>query len=155
MLRNYGQRVKYEHVFLAYNRRLDTLQAAVLQAKLPHLDGWNSSRRLAAARYASLLGRSVQTPTVADYAEPVYHLYIVRCPDRDALAAKLKEAGVDTGLHYPVPIHLQEAYAYLGHQPGAFPETERACREVLTLPMFPYMTDEEIGAVASAVTAAL
>ena len=155
MLRNYGQRVKYEHVFLAYNRRLDTLQAAVLGVKLPHLDGWNASRRLAAKRYASLLRDSVQTPAVADYAEPVYHLYVVRCPNRDAVAAQLKEAGIDTGLHYPVPIHLQEAYRYLGLQAGAFPEAERACHEVLTLPMFPYMTDEEIEAVAAAVKQAV
>lgn len=155
MLRNYGQRVKYEHVFLAYNRRLDTLQAAVLGVKLPHLDGWNASRRLAAKRYASLLRDSVQPPAVADYAEPVYHLYVVRCPNRDAVAAQLKEAGIDTGLHYPVPIHLQEAYRYLGLQAGAFPEAERACHEVLTLPMFPYMTDEEIEAVAAAVKQAV
>jgi dTDP-4-amino-4,6-dideoxygalactose transaminase len=153
MLRNYG--VKYEHVFLAYNRRLDTLQAAVLNVKLPHLDGWNSSRRLAAARYESLLAGAVQTPAVADYAEPVYHLYIVRCPDREAVAAKLKERDIDTGLHYPVPIHLQEAYRYLGYQPGAFPETERACGEILSLPMFPYMTDEEIVAVAEALKSVL
>ena len=155
MLRNYGQRVKYEHIFLAYNRRLDTLQAAVLNVKLPHLDGWNSSRRLAAERYAHLLRDAVQTPAVADYAEHVYHLYIVRCPDRETVAAQLKAAGVDTGLHYPVPIHLQEAYAYLGHQTGAFPEAEKACREVLSLPMFPYMTDEELEAVGAAVREAV
>jgi len=159
MLRNYGQRVKYEHVFLAYNRRLDTLQAAVLKVKLPHLDGWNSSRRLAAARYESLLefcrAGACTPPAVTADVEHVYHLYIIRCPDRDAVAAKLKEAGVDTGLHYPVPIHLQEAYAYLGHQAGDFPEAERACREVLSLPMFPFMMDEEIEAVAEALKQAL
>lgn len=155
MLRNYGQRVKYEHVFLAYNRRLDTLQAAVLNVKLPHLDGWNSSRRQTAARYESLLKGSVETPQVADYAESVYHLYVIRCPNRDQIAAHLKQAGIDTGYHYPVPIHLQEAYAYLGHQPGAFPEAERACREVLSLPMFPHMRDEEIEAVAAAVLEAV
>jgi len=155
MLRNYGQKVKYHHLFLAYNRRLDTLQAAVLTVKLGKLDEWNASRRAVAARYDELIGPPYVTPAVADYAEPVYHLYVVRCPDREATAAKLREAGVDSGLHYPVPIHLQEAYKYLGHQLGDFAEAEKACAQVLSLPMFPYMTDEELEAVGAAVREAV
>lgn len=150
MLRNYGQKVKYEHLYLAYNRRLDTLQAAVLGIKLPHLDEWNASRRATAARYDAALAGRYQTAATPDYSEPVYHLYVIRSERREELTAKLKAAGVDSGLHYPVPIHLQEAYAYLGHQQGDFPETEKACGQVLSLPMFPYMCEDEIEAVIEA-----
>jgi dTDP-4-amino-4,6-dideoxygalactose transaminase len=150
MLRNYGQKVKYHHVYLAYNRRLDTLQAAVLKVKLPRLDEWNARRRALAARYDAALAGRYPVARVPDYAEPVYHLYVIRSPERDKLAARLKAAGIDTGLHYPLPIHLQEAYGYLGHQSGDFLEAERACEEVLSLPMFPYMREEEIEAVIGA-----
>lgn len=150
MLRNYGQKVKYEHVYIAYNRRLDTLQAAVLNVKLPHLDDWNASRRATAARYDTALGDKYLVPAVPDYSKPVYHLYVIRSEHRAELASKLKAQGVDSGLHYPVAIHLQEAYAYLGHQRGDFPEAEKACDEVLSLPMFPYMTDAEVEAVIQA-----
>jgi dTDP-4-amino-4,6-dideoxygalactose transaminase len=151
MLRNYGQKVKYEHVYIAYNRRLDTLQAAVLGVKLPHLDEWNASRRATAARYDAALAGKYQVPAVPDYSEPVYHLYVIRSPRRAELAVKLKAEGVDSGLHYPVAIHLQEAYKYLGHQRGDFPEAEKACDEVLSLPMFPYMTETEVEGVVEAV----
>ncbi|MEN6403145.1 MAG: DegT/DnrJ/EryC1/StrS family aminotransferase [Armatimonadia bacterium] len=151
MLRNYGQRVKYEHLYLAYNRRLDTVQAAVLKAKLPHLDAWNESRRATAARYAEGLEGTGMVPAVANGVEHVYHIYVVRSEARDDLAGRLKDRGIATGLHYPVPIHLQTAYRYLGLKAGDFPETERACREVLSLPMFPGMRDEEIDAVIAAV----
>jgi len=154
-LRHYGQRKKYEHIFLAYNRRLDTLQAAVLNVKLPHLEQWNAARRRLAARYTELLADVVQTPVVADYAEHVFHLYVVRVPQRERVAARLKEAGIDTGQHYPIPIHLQEAYRYLGYEPGAFPEAERACQEALSLPMFPGLTEEEMENVAAALKKAL
>ncbi len=154
-LRHYGQRKKYEHIFLAYNRRLDTLQAAVLKIKLLHLDAWNAERRRLASRYTELLSDVVPTPAVADYAEHVFHLYVVRVPQRERVAARLKEAGIDTGQHYPIPIHLQEAYRYLGYGPGAFPEAERACQEVLSLPMFPGLTEEEIENVAAALKKAL
>lgn len=150
MLRNYGQKVKYEHLYLAYNRRLDTLQAAVLTAKLPHLDEWNASRRATAARYGAALAGTYQVATVPEYSEPVYHLYVIRSERRDELAARLKAAGVDSGLHYPVAIHLQEAYRYLGHQAGDFPEAEKACAEVLSLPVFPFMREDEIEAVIAA-----
>ena len=151
MLRNYGQKVKYEHIYIAYNRRLDTLQAAVMGVKLPHLDEWNASRRATAARYDAALGGTYQVPAVPDYSEPVYHLYVIRSTHRAELAAKLKARGIDTGLHYPVAIHLQKAYAYLGHQRGDFPVAEKACDEVLSLPMFPYMRDDEVEAVIEAV----
>lgn len=154
-LRHYGQRKKYEHIFLAYNRRLDTLQAAVLNVKLPHLEQWNAARRRLAARYTELLADVVQTPVVADYAEHVFHLYVVRVPQRERVAARLKEAGIDTGQHYPIPIHLQEAYRYLGYEPGAFPEAERACQEALSLPMFPGLTEEEMENVAAALKKAV
>jgi len=155
MLRNYGQEEKYHHLFLAYNRRLDTLQAAVLQVKLPELDAWNAARRQVAAWYEELLaGASVITPPTAAYAEHVYHLYVIRCADREALSAQLQAAGVGWGLHYPVPIHLQEAYAYLGLGRGSFPEAERACAGLISLPMFPRMTREEAEQVADAVRGA-
>ena len=150
MLRNYGQKVKYEHIYIAYNRRLDTLQAAVLGVKLPHLDEWNASRRAVAARSDAALGGKYQVPGVPGYSEPVYHLYVIRTQDRADLMAQLKSVGVDSGLHYPVAIHLQEAYEYLGHKPGDFPEAEKACNEVLSLPMFPFMRDEEVEAVIAA-----
>lgn len=151
MLRNYGQRVKYEHLYLAYNRRLDTVQAAVLKVKLPHLDSWNESRRTTATRYAEGLAGTGLAPVVAEGNEHVYHLYVVRSAARDEFAGRFREAGIATGLHYPVPIHLQEAYAYLGHQEGDFTEAERACQEVLSLPMFPGMRDDETEAVIAAV----
>lgn len=155
MLRNYGQKVKYHHVYVAYNRRLDTLQAAVLNVKLRQLDEWNAQRRAVAARYDAALADRYQVAHVPEYAEPVYHLYVIRVGraaglSRDELVAKLKAAGVDSGLHYPVPIHLQEAYNYLGHKRGDFPEAEKACEEVLSLPMFPYMREEEVEAVIEA-----
>lgn len=150
MLRNYGQKVKYEHIYIAYNRRLDTLQAAALGVKLPHLDEWNASRRATAARYDAALAGTYQVPAVPEYSEPVYHLYVIRTEQRAELAVKLKARGIDSGLHYPVAIHLQEAYAYLGLQRGDFPETEKACDEVLSLPIFPYMREDEVEAVIAA-----
>lgn len=150
MLRNYGQKVKYHHLFLAYNRRLDTLQAAVLGVKLKRLDAWNEARRTLAARYNAALGERWAPVTVAPCSQSVYHLYVIRCQQREAVAEGLKKQQIDSGLHYPVPIHLQEAYSYLGHQPGDFPEAEKACREVLSLPLFPGMQDDEIEAVITA-----
>lgn len=153
MLRNYGQKIKYQHLYLAYNRRLDTLQAAVLSVKLPHLDDWNARRRQVAARYDEALRGRYEVVTIAAWAEPVYHLYVVRATKREPFVARLQTAGVASGLHYPLPIHLQEAYAYLGQQRGAFPEAERACSEVVSLPIFPYMRDDEVEAVIAAVLA--
>lgn len=138
LLRNYGSTVKYHHDIRGFNRRLDTLHAAVLNVKLRHLDRWNACRRAVAAQYDDLLQDSpLITPAVADQVEPVYHLYVVRHPDRDGLQQFLREAAISTGIHYPVPIHLQPAYADLGHKEGDFPVTEKLAGEILSLPMYP------------------
>jgi dTDP-4-amino-4,6-dideoxygalactose transaminase len=156
MMRNYGQRVKYEHVYLAWNRRMDTIQAAVLRVKLPHLDAWNESRRRIASMYAELLAPSgAVLPRASAEAEHVYHLYVVQVPDRERVIAELAERGVGTGIHYPTPIHLQEAYRDLGFRRGSFPVTEAAARRVLSLPMYPELTDDDVRRVADALTDAL
>ena len=145
MLRNLGMRVKYHHEIKGFNHRLDTMQAAVLRVKLPHLDAWNEGRRRVAARYAELLaGLPVVTPYAPPYVEPVYHLYVIRIQDRKELMARLGEAGIASGLHYPIPIHLLPAYAELGYQRGDFPITEAYAEEILSLPIFAELTDEQI-----------
>ncbi|MEI7989490.1 MAG: DegT/DnrJ/EryC1/StrS family aminotransferase [Chloroflexota bacterium] len=137
MLRNHGEKEKYLHETLGYNRRLDTIQAAVLRVKLKHLDDWNKSRREHAALYNNLLiGSNVITPRVADYAEPVWHLYVIQVKNRDELRTKLSERGISTGIHYPVPIHLQTAYQSLNYKPGDFPVTEESAKQILSLPMY-------------------
>lgn len=152
MLRNYGQREKYQHVVLGYNRRLDTLQAAVLRVKLRYLDAWNGARRQHAARYNELLrGHDLVIPSEAAYAESVWHLYVVRVAQRDGLRAHLTTNGIATGIHYPVPIHLQPAYADLGYGAGDFPISERAAQEIVSLPMYAELGAEAIAGVAEAV----
>ena len=155
LLRNWGSVVKYHHEITGYNSRLDTLQAAVLRVKLRHLAGWNEARRTAAAWYGDELHGcpGLALPAVMPWcARHVWHLYVVRIvdQDRDTVARQLLEAGVQTVVHYPVPIHLQPAYAGLGHRPGAFPQAERAARSVLSLPMFPEITREQVAQVAAA-----
>jgi dTDP-4-amino-4,6-dideoxygalactose transaminase len=154
MLRNYGQSAKYHHDMLAFNRRLDSLQAAILRVKLRHLDDWNAGRRRAAAAYAErLAGLSLALPVVAPDNEPVWHLYVVRAADRDALRRHLDEAGVDTGLHYPVSIHRQPAYPeFAGLR---FPISEGIADQCLSLPLFAELTDNQIDQVARAVRSAL
>ncbi len=152
MLRNYGSREKYVHEMKGYNRRLDTLHAAVLHAKLKYLDQWNEARRAHAARYEQLLaGSGVVTPQVPSYAEPIWHLYVIRSQQRDALRKHLSNRGIATGIHYPIPIHEQEAYRELGYKPGQFPVTEREAQEVLSLPMYAELTDAQIQKVADAI----
>jgi dTDP-4-amino-4,6-dideoxygalactose transaminase len=152
MLRNYGQRAKYEHVVVGYNRRLDTLQAAVLRAKLRRLDGWNDQRRECAALYELLLsGSAVGTPGVAADSEHVWHLYVVRTDHRDALRAHLTGHGIATGVHYPVPVHLHDACAGLGYGPGDFPVSERTAGEILSLPMYPGLDAASVERVAEAI----
>lgn len=153
MLRDYGQRAKYQHVMLGYNRRLDTLQAAVLRVKLRYLDAWNEARRSHAGRYNELLAQvpHVALPGVLDGATPVYHLYVIRADRRDALRAALQEKGIATGIHYPIPIHLQEAYRDLGYPAGSFPITERYAGQVLSLPMYAELPSAAIGAVAACI----
>jgi dTDP-4-amino-4,6-dideoxygalactose transaminase len=151
VLRDYGQRGKYDHVVKGYNRRLDTVQAALLRPKLRHLDEWNERRRQHAAAYTELLAGTVETPQARDHVEAVWHLYIIRTEHRDALRAALAERGIQTGIHYPVPIHLQEAYADLQHGPGSFPVTELRAARGLSLPLYPELEPTMIEHVAQAV----
>ena len=142
LLRNHGRRSKYLHEVKGYGERLDTLQAAVLAAKLPHLPAWTAARRRLAARYDALLADlPVERPVVAPAAEPVWHLYVLRCGQRDALLEHLNRAGIGAGVHYPVPLHLQPAYADLGYAPGALPVTETVAATCLSLPIYPEMTE--------------
>lgn len=156
-LRNYGSEVKYAHPELGFNSRLDTLQAIVLNAKLRHLARWNAARRAAARRYDELLAGEprVIRPAVLAGNEPVWHLYVVRVPGRDAVLRSLHAAGIGAGVHYPVPIHLQGAFRHLGHRRGEFPAAEAAADEVLSLPLFAEITPEQQGGVVAALTAAL
>lgn len=147
LLRNYGSSQKYFHELRGFNSRLDTLQAAVLTAKLPHLDTWNSQRRTAALRYTSLLAGvgDIVTPSVTEGTEHVFHLYVIRSRRRNALADFLRHRGVTTIIHYPVPIHKQQAYRSMGlWRDGDFPLTERLCDEILSLPIYPGITTEQI-----------
>src|SRR5690606_6216895 len=152
LLRNIGQKVKYYHEVKGFNNRLDTMQAAVLRVKLPHLDGWNAERRHAAATYADMLdGLPLVTPTTAGYAEHIFHLYVVRVSDRESLMEYLKERGIASGLHYPIPIHLQPAYAELGYGRGDFPVTEAYAETIVSLPIFPELDDDKVAYVAGAI----
>jgi dTDP-4-amino-4,6-dideoxygalactose transaminase len=152
MMRNYGQRRKYEHAFMAWNRRLDSLQAAVLRVKLRHLDAWNQARRRVAGLYDELLAASgLGLPQTAGYAEHVYHLYVVQSPDREGLRRHLEARGIQAGIHYPVPIHLQEAYRDAGRGPGSFPVSEAQAQRVLSLPMYPELTEDQVRRVAESV----
>ena len=155
VLRDLGQSRKYEHVVIGGNERLDTLQAAVLRVKLRRLDAWNALRRQHAATYAGLLDGAVLGPSVADWADPVWHLYVVRTPARDRVRDALAEASIASGMHYPVPLHLQPALASLGHKPGDFPATEAWAESALSLPMFPELEQAELERIASAVQAAV
>ncbi|MBJ7545193.1 DegT/DnrJ/EryC1/StrS family aminotransferase [Rhodomicrobium udaipurense] len=140
VLRNYGSRVKYQNEVQGVNSRLDPIQAAVLRAKLPHLDAWTDRRRAIAATYAEGLRDSgLILPHVPDWADPVWHLYVVRSPDRAGLQKRLAEAGVGTLIHYPVPPHMQAAYAELGLAPDALPMARQLAEEVLSLPMGPQL----------------
>jgi dTDP-3-amino-3,4,6-trideoxy-alpha-D-glucose transaminase len=152
-LRNYGQEVRYQHLMRGVNSRLDELQAAILAVKLAHLDGHNAERRRLAAVYAQHL-RGVRLPAEAGRGAdvyPVYHLYVVRHPERDRLRESLRRRGVGTLVHYPVPVHRQPAYADLGYGPGSLPVTERLAAEVLSLPLYVGLRPDEVRAVAAAV----
>lgn len=153
MLRDYGQNKKYHHIVRGYNHRLDTLQAAVLRVKLPYLDTWNAARRQHAGLYNELFaGSPIVTPIKASYAEPVHHLYVIRINNRDKLQAYLKTKGIATGIHYPVPIHLQPAYQDLDYQPGDFPVSECYAKQILSLPMYSELTSRSIEHVTQAIT---
>ena len=152
-LRNYGQRVKYHHAVMGTNSRLDTIQAAILRVKLRHLDRWNASRREHATDYNRLLaGLPVDRPAVADNVEHVYHLYVIQVSDRDRVQTSLRANEIATGIHYPIPVHLQEACSHLGYQRGDFPVTEAAATRILSLPMYPELTTAQIEYVAEALS---
>jgi dTDP-4-amino-4,6-dideoxygalactose transaminase len=157
MIRDHGSPRKYEHEILGFNSRLDAIQAVVLSAKLRRLDKWNEGRRAAAARYDELLAEipGVTLPRILGGNEHVWHLYVVRVPDRDRVVKELLAAGVGTGIHYPVPVHLTGAYAKLGYAEGAFPVAERASREILSLPLFAEITPDQQERVTSALRAAV
>ena len=152
LLRDHGSERKYHHEIVGYVFRLEPLQAAVLNVKLRYLDAWNELRRLHAARYHELLKVSgLILPSQMDYARHVYHLYVVQTDARDRVQERLATAGIQTGIHYPIPIHLQPAYSSLGYRIGDFPETEKQSQRVLSLPMFAELTNEQMNAVAAAV----
>lgn len=145
-LRNHGSVKRYHHEEIGYNYRMDGMQGAVLGVKLPHLDRWNAERRRAAARYDALLGDWMR-PRTPQHVEHVHHVYPVFVDDREAIALRMEEAGVQTNVHYPVACHLQPAFSSLGYDAGAFPHSERMAREELSLPMYPELTDEAIAYV--------
>ena len=148
LLRNHGRITKkYEHEIEGYSSRLDNLQAAILRVKLKYLNEWNDMRRSNAKKYNELLSNidGIITPYEADYAKHVYHLYVIRTEKgRDKLREELKSKGIATGIHYPIPLHLQPAYRYLEFKEGDFPVTEKASQEILSLPMFAELNDEQI-----------
>jgi len=152
MLRNYGEETRYHHTTKGINSRLDEMQAAILRVKLRHLDAWNDARRERAARYIEQLkGLPITLPTEAPWARSVQHLFVIRSPQRDALQAYLKERNITTLLHYPIPIHLQKAYADLGYAAGTFPVAEKACNEVLSLPMYSELPFDHIDRICDAI----
>lgn len=150
MLRDHGQARKYHHDFEGYNGRMDAIQAGILRAKLPCLEGWNEQRRERAAEYNRLLAgdKGVLLPYEPSWSRAVYHLYVIRTSDRSGLMNHLKMAGIGTGIHYPIPLHLQKAYSDLNYAEGAFPVTERLSAEIVSLPMFPHLSKEQQSRVA-------
>jgi dTDP-4-amino-4,6-dideoxygalactose transaminase len=145
MLRDHGQASKYYHDAIGYNGRLDSIQAGFLDVKLRHLPHWTEQRQAAAARYDKLFTEldAVGAPVVPANLKPVYHLYVIRIENRDDVQKQLADAGIGTGIHYPVPVHLQKAYQCLGYKPGDLPLTEKLATEILSLPMYPQITAED------------
>lgn len=156
MLRDWGQEQRYHHVLKGFNYRMDNIQGAILRVKLRRLDAWTDARRDRALRYSlQLAGLSgVRTPVEAAHREHVYHVYAIRCRDRLRLQGALLAAGIQSGLHYPIPVHLQKAHADLGYNQGDFPVSEAAAQDVLSLPIYPEMSFDQVEQVAQAVIAA-
>jgi dTDP-4-amino-4,6-dideoxygalactose transaminase len=151
-LRDQGQSEKYYHTLIGYNYRMEAIQGAVLGVKLKYLDQWNAARREHAAVYShELAGSGLRLLSEPAYARSVYHIFPLFTPERDALREYLQKAGISTGLHYPIPAHLQPAYRHLGYREGDLPETERACKEVLSLPMYPELTREAVSSIVDSV----
>jgi dTDP-4-amino-4,6-dideoxygalactose transaminase len=154
-LSDHGRSGHYLHTIVGYNSRLDALQAAVLRVKLRHLDAWNAARRRVAQAYDRQLASSgLALPVVASGREHIYHLYVVRSPDREGLRQHLAEDGISTGIHYPIPLHLQPAYHFLGHERGALPNSESWAEQVLSLPIYPEMTEDQVAEVVASVARA-
>ncbi len=151
-LRDHGQAQKYYHDMEGYNGRLDAIQCGFLSVKLKHLPQWTEARRKNAKLYNDLLAPidGIITPFEPQWSKAVYHLYVVRMKNRDAAQKKLSEQGISTGLHYPVPLHMQKAYDHLRHAPEDFPVTLRTSREILSLPMFPGLTEDQVRRVVEA-----
>lgn len=150
MLRNYGQEKKYYHKIKGINSRLDTIQASILRVKLKYLDLWNKRRFENAMLYNKLLkDLDIILPYVEEYTTHIFHLYVIRVKKRDELVNYLDKEGINCIIHYPVPIHLQDAYRELGHREGDFPVAEKVAREIISLPMYPELTEEEISEVAN------
>ena len=151
-LRDWGQTRKYHHDFKGYNYRMEGIQGAVLRVKLRHLEGWTEARRAHAATYNEHLANgTIKTPEAMSYARHVYHVYAIRTPQRELLQQKLNTRGIQTGIHYPIPVHLQEAHADLGYRAGDFPCSERVANEVLSLPLFAELSRANIEDVCASV----
>jgi len=149
LLRDWGQEAKYRHVVPGYNYRMDAIQGAVLNVKMDYIEDWTEGRRSVARSYNRLLaGSAIQTSAPPSHSRHVYHVYAVRIPDRDRVQGALQAAGIATGIHYPVPVHLQKAYAELGYRAGDFPVTEAAANEFLSLPIYPEMRPDQVATVA-------
>ncbi|MBY9067936.1 DegT/DnrJ/EryC1/StrS family aminotransferase [Hyphomonas sp. WL0036] len=154
MLRDWGAERKYEHVLKGYNMRLEGMQGAVLKVKMKYIEQWTEMRRAAAKRYDDMFaGTGVQTPKQMENRRHVYHLYVIRTPERARWQEELTKKGIQTGIHYPYPVHLLPAYEDLGYKEGQFPHSEKAGKEVLSLPMYPELTGDMQAEVAEAVTA--
>jgi len=143
-LRDHGRISKYEHIVEGFNYRMDALQAAILNVKLKHIDKWIDSRSKNAQVYNQLLEGIVKIPKEASYAKHCYYMYVIRCENRDDLKKFLEKNGIQTGIHYPIPLHLQPALKHLGFKKGDFPETESAAEEILSIPMYPELTNQQI-----------
>jgi len=150
VMRNHGSKPKYYHKYIGGNFRLDAVQAAALLVKLPHLNEWSQGRRRNAAYYGRrFAGTVVKTPYINPDCVTIYNQYVIRVPRRDEVAVYLSEKNIGCAIYYPVPIHLQECFRYLGYKEGAFPESEKAAKEVLAIPVYPELTDEQLQYVAS------
>ena len=148
LLRDHGRTSKYEHKLLSFNWRLDALQAAILRAKLPNLEAWNLRRREIAALYDHLLESApIQKPLISDDIKTVWHHYAINIENRDGVAEKLKAEGIETGIHYPLPLHLQPAYQFLGYKKGDFPSAEKIANTTLSLPIYPSLTNDQVNFV--------
>jgi dTDP-4-amino-4,6-dideoxygalactose transaminase len=157
VFRDHGQPKRYYHDVVGWNGRMDGFQGAVLGVKLNYLENWNNGRMEKAARYRELLKdvEEVILPGEGGYGRHVYHLFPIRVKNRDEVMQKLTEKGIGVGIHYPVPVHLQKAYEFLGHKPGDFPVAEKIASELISLPMFPELTEEQIAYVVEALKEAV